>query len=195
MPIRLDEPESLLFLDRAYRAVLDRPPDAAGLAGYGHLLACGVDRSAIVEMLVASQEFISVAAEDDFMDRARTSVLRLEAEARLASLAVVRGDVLPIVAAYAVVLGREPDGPGFLGHYRYLRSGGSLRRAVRWMRSGPEGVEHAGGRPSRRIGGSRSLLDSVERTTNLYALAFAAVVPPASTPNGPRSIRLAPGAV
>ena len=45
------------YLNEAYRAILDRPPDAEGLAAYAREIREGIPRDNVIDCLIASPEF------------------------------------------------------------------------------------------------------------------------------------------
>lgn len=187
------DPDLLEFIDRGYREVLGRPADPAGLRFFGELVATGVEPSAIVGMLVRSDEAANRRRSVDFEGGVVESVVRLEAELRVAGVPVVRADVIFVIAAYAVLLGREPDSEGFVGIYRFLRSGGATRGVVKRIALREESLAWAGvvglrRRLQRRLRIS-ALVDAVHRTTLLYALVVGTAL--AVAPGGDRS----PGAL
>lgn len=146
-------PGEVYFVRAAFRALLDREPDAAATAHYSRLLADGrAARADVLNDIVASPEYrarmaprLAAARVPRWIDRALWLRIARE-EARLARAA---GGLSPdeafLHAAYAVLLRRTPDGIGMGTLGANMRSGALTRADVFWtLRRSPEFLQRQG---------------------------------------------------
>jgi hypothetical protein len=153
-PPRLDRRAADMIIYRAYREVLNRPPDPQGLNTYRHrLMFEGWNERQIVEQLQRSGEARGTNA-DEAITKAYREVLGRDPDASgLAHYRAkwrdgwtqgqIRNDLrrsvegrdsyvrTAITRAYRELLGREPDAAGYATYERLMREKGYSERDVR----------------------------------------------------------------
>lgn len=145
------------FLTRAYRTILGRDPDEAGMGWLGGRLAQGYDRQAVIDSLLGSDEFRSSGrARDDLaIDR-----LMSQGDSFDASL---RGDDPEslVRSHFTAIMGREPSARELAKYAAALRAGTftaapgersiidaiTARKAQGWARGGRIKVRRSVGGP------------------------------------------------
>jgi Ca2+-binding RTX toxin-like protein len=120
------------FVSLLYRNVLDRAPDAAGLAAWTAKLARGADRAEVVTGFSESAEFVADSLPD---------TLRLGLAGRAAAAA---DDVFRL---YQAVLDRTPDWQGLQGWSQRIAEGRSLQSVAEGFVGSAEFQARYGGLP------------------------------------------------
>ena len=125
------------FVDRCYRAILGRPPDGPGRRSQLTRLAGG-ERPEVLRSMLGSEEAIEHRLASAGRHVTWDLPYALEAAALAEGLPLNLTYLAYVVAAYGAILGREPDPPGFVSHYRRLLQGKSRREIVDNLLGSPE---------------------------------------------------------
>jgi hypothetical protein len=137
------------FIQQAYRCVLGREADPAGLRDYGARLAAGTSKEQLVADMRCDPEGqrqrASLQGLDDLVRRVQTGHDSF-GDVSLDDLLTLHGDVF-VRAAYLVLFKREPDPQGQARYVEVLRAGFSNMHVLKALYEAPEAREKAAALP------------------------------------------------
>ena len=149
------------FVRAAYREILGRQADPAGLRDYTAKLSSGVAKEQIVADLRSDPEGQAFGASleglDQLVQRVQKRADIVEAPSSLDELLALHGEVF-IRAAYLVLFKREPDVQGLHRYLELLRAGYSNMFILKALYQAPEAKEKLA-----RLDGLRAALKDYDK--------------------------------
>lgn len=153
--------EAAEFVRAAYRSVLGREADPAGLRDYATRLAAGTPKQQLIADLRCDPEGKAFAARlaglDELVSKVQANAAARGAALSLDDLLVLQGEHF-VRAAYRVVFKRDPDPQGLSRYTDLLRSGFSTMYVLKALHAAPEAREKSG-----RIAGWGGSLKSYDK--------------------------------